>query len=1061
MEKIKSILKPGGSHHDEARYAKPESSSGAGTTGVGSSGIGSSGSGSSAAAQNPGHVNLPDQVRTDPGEEKKESGILRQILNPGGEKYDEQAYGTTAHAVDDPNAPKLGSGSALQTHPVHETDSKDVSRQILNPGGEKYDPVRYGSTAQADRPLGVPSATTVSPSSAPQIEPLPAAEDKQSILRQVLNPGGDKYDEQRYGVTGKTIPGTETSLRPGADQGVPLRTVSSETVASGMPGPYASNKADKMLPGTEPTSSTTGTSTLPERSRDVPAAAGLAGIGAAAAHPTSSTTSGEHGRSFPLSGGATSSSTRPTERHGIEETMRGQPGNTDQSHLGRDAGIVGAGALGAGALAHHETDRSTYGTSSVTDPTSRHGALETLSGNHGTSDQSHLGRDAGIVGAGALGAGALGHHEGDRLGHDDRSTAGGLSSAGPGTTSGLGSSTGAPLSSSRSADIAGDAFGYHQSDERPHEGYVHHTHGPHATDTANRLDPHVPGEFPDDSGLDRHSNVGRDAALGGVSTAPSGPVSTDINTVPHSTSGTQGGVLGSQRETEHHYGRDAALGAVAGTAGLAGYEALKDHDRPHQDRNAPVAGGVSGEPKLTAYEAQRAQAPTASSQSQPHHLGRDAGIAAGTGAAGVAGYEALKDHNRQGDRVQEQHTGLPMDMSKGTGEGGTDANPAIHGPGGLSSSSQPIADMTRPGASHPIRDAAVGGGAGAAGLGGASAFHNREHESAPLGQTSGLSSQQPHESHLGRDTALGAGAGAAGVGGYEALKHHDNQTGTGSQTVKHDEPHHTGRDAALAGGAGAAGVGAYEASHDSHHGKLEKTSHQVEKHEKDLEKAREKEAKHGGDHGSGEKKESFLHKLLHPGGSKSHEEPERGREHAPVAGTTAAGATAGAQSAWERQHGTGEHATGQGNVTHEKHTGLPMDLSKGTGEGGTDGASQIHGPGSTGSALGAGTGAGLASGTSAMGQHDTLGHSHGSNTTGTSQTVNEPHTGLPMDMSKGTGVGGTDGASQIHPHGHTAGTSASLEGGRGTTGTGVGVGDGSGVEPAHGGLTKHDWYGPK
>ena len=75
MEKIKSILKPGGSHHDETKYAHPEgSSSGTGATGVGSSGIGSS------SARNPGHVDLPGHVNTAPGEEKREGGVMRQIL---------------------------------------------------------------------------------------------------------------------------------------------------------------------------------------------------------------------------------------------------------------------------------------------------------------------------------------------------------------------------------------------------------------------------------------------------------------------------------------------------------------------------------------------------------------------------------------------------------------------------------------------------------------------------------------------------------------------------------------------------------------------------------------------------------------------------------------------------------------------------------------------------------------------------------------------------------------------------------------------------------------------
>lgn len=32
------------------------------------------------------------------------------------------------------------------------------------------------------------------------------------------------------------------------------------------------------------------------------------------------------------------------------------------------------------------------------------------------------------------------------------------------------------------SNVPGDSFGYHTHSEKPHEGYVHHTSGPHASD---------------------------------------------------------------------------------------------------------------------------------------------------------------------------------------------------------------------------------------------------------------------------------------------------------------------------------------------------------------------------------------------------------------------------------------------------------------------------------------------------------------------------------------------------------------------------------------------------
>jgi hypothetical protein len=212
-------------------------------------------------------------------------------------------------------------------------------------------------------------------------------------------------------------------------------------------------------------------------------------------------------RTFPLSGGTSRSAADPAQRLGTDEALRQDPSTASQSHLGRDATFAGAGAAGAGALAHEagkgddDVSQATY-----TDRSYRLGADEAARPDPTTASQSHLGRDAALAGAGAAEAGALAHEAGKnkddvsqatytdrsyRLGGDSASPVSQQPIAGtststrptePSTTAaaaaaGVGKSTGARSS----AEIPADSFGYHKPDEKPVEGYVHHTQGPHAT----------------------------------------------------------------------------------------------------------------------------------------------------------------------------------------------------------------------------------------------------------------------------------------------------------------------------------------------------------------------------------------------------------------------------------------------------------------------------------------------------------------------------------------------------------------------------------------------------
>ena len=382
------------------------------------------------------------------------------------------------------------------------------------------------------------------------------------------------------------------------------------------------------------------------------------------------------------------------------------------------------------------------------------------------------------------------------------------------------------------------------------------TRGPHAVDTANRLDPHIPGAFDDEESHEitggahptgNDSNYGRDAALAGGAAAvgagaygasrdPSDPstgpapntagphssdmlnkadprVDSDLSKTASSTAGTSGATPSTATTStaeptkEHHYGRDAGLATGAGAAGVGAYELEKDHGKrhpvgassstdytnPYSSKTVDPRVGGSARPTETATGSTPAE--PATKPTTDHHYGRDAGVAgAGAGAVGLAGYEYEK--NKQ-----------PSSTTAGPHSSDV-ANRA-----------DPRVDSDRDGSR------AVGAG------------------TTPTTTTTTTTTQPQTQHHYGRDAGLaGAGAGAAGVGAYEYEKNKRPDT-TAATTGPHDssfanradprvdsnldgsrtagtaptttttEPtkdHHYGRDAGLAAGTGVAGVGAYE-----------------------------------------------------------------------------------------------------------------------------------------------------------------------------------------------------------------------------------------------------------
>jgi hypothetical protein len=369
----------------------------------------------------------------------------------------------------------------------------------------------------------------------------------------------------------------------------------------------------------------------------------------------------------------------------------------------------------------------------------------------------------------------------------------------------------------------------------PAEKTLPHIPGPHATLAANMLDPHVPGEFPTEDGIDPHSHY---ATGFGQTAEPSEPSS------------------------EHHLGRDAALVGGAGAAGLGAHEALKSHSSPTQ-QSAPstsTGAGVGYPAPLGSHEALAdrtlpTQQPTysPSSQASPalgsghqtqtpqqvtgnpltgsrepekeHHYGRDAALLGGAGAAGYGADQYLKDRNTTtvpsstgaDGIVTEPTTGLPMNVGKyGAATGGTDANPEIashyNDPpvGSDSARTQQPLDQNKD--HHYGRDAALVGGAGAAGYGADQYLKDRNATGPSSTGADGIVTDPT----TGLPMNVGKyGTATGGTDANPAIASHYNDPPIGTQqSLDQNKEHHYGRDAALVGGAGAAGAAGYAALQD-------------------------------------------------------------------------------------------------------------------------------------------------------------------------------------------------------------------------------------------------------
>ncbi|KAK5110229.1 hypothetical protein LTR62_006225 [Meristemomyces frigidus] len=204
----------------------------------------------------------------------------------------------------------------------------------------------------------------------------------------------------------------------------------------------------------------------------------------------------------------------------------------------------------------------------------------------------------------------------------------------------------------------------------------------------------------------------------------------------------------SQRGTT---GMNTGMTSGSGLAGTSGPGLTGE--RGFEDRTlGSERSGLTGTGTTTGLGSQHSGLTGTGSQ---HNTGRDAALGTGAGVAGLGAYEERKHHH------QDNTTGgLGSERSGSTGTGtGARVNPN---------------ELT--GARADVLHHSHHGG---------DQLGSVKHEHGdPRAMDSRIGHETKHEHHTGRDAALGAGAGAAGVGAYEERKHHhDRDNTTGSSAI--------------------------------------------------------------------------------------------------------------------------------------------------------------------------------------------------------------------------------------------------------------------------------------
>jgi hypothetical protein len=224
----------------------------------------------------------------------------------------------------------------------------------------------------------------------------------------------------------------------------------------------------------------------------------------------------------------------------------------------------------------------------------------------------------------------------------------------------------------------------------------------------------------------------------------------DIKLHPHQQNTVAGDAVNApnpsaQEQHPHHYGRDAAVAAGLGTAGLAGYEHRKHHQNnavPAQPVDTAQAQQVQqpvGQPGAKPLH-QSNVAPTqyenhpTQTQQHHHHASRDVALGGGAGAAGLAAYEHHKYHENGTAPTQPTYP-IPSQH--------------IQHPAELYNHTQAPTQSVQPATANRVTGSAAHGQGGR---------------------------------HLGRDAALSAGA--VGLAEHEHRKHeHERDVAAGDATA--------------------------------------------------------------------------------------------------------------------------------------------------------------------------------------------------------------------------------------------------------------------------------------
>ncbi|KAI4176589.1 MAG: hypothetical protein LQ343_000880 [Gyalolechia ehrenbergii] len=940
-------------------------------------------------------------------------------------------------------------------------------RNLMNPGKSKDDEVMYGSGQSGD-PVHTGSASQATSS-----DPIASSTHPTSTsTREAVGQGGTGSIQQGSApFSSSRMPGMfddDVGSTSSIKSGLPGNSQeSNRTGISDTHDPLDTNKAlprepttggtgaysSSSVAGSGPHSSTLTSKTDPRVDSDLDRSSGLGSQGTtgnASALTGSSlpdrtvgdteNTSGA-GRSFPL--GGTSSGTATSGPHTSNLTKKADP-RADSDRDG-SRGLGGSSGLGSGtgatvSSAHQgELSRSNVGGTSApsTGQTLPRGyGEETWTHDHNKHGHDYIGdpceNEPPAPGAVHFTSGPHSLDTTNRL--DPRVSGGDLE----GTSSSITESSvphsrqhhgrDVPLSAGVGTTGAG---AYEASRDVPSSSTTQHgnsTAGPHKSDLLNKADPRV------DSDLSKQR---------GATTMPD-------TTGVGSTSSTEPSISG-----DHHYGGNAALaGAGAGAAGAAVHGGQKHHDS-HVPKGTSSSGysnpyspsstgtGLTSGPtsSTTGTTSSTRQIPTETTNttgpttkgtgvptgqspsgvtaangpattSKDHDVGRNAGLA-GVGAG--AAYEADKHlHGSHGDSTRTRDPGL-------------------------TSKQQPLSGKSAPeyGRETDLSDAGTTG------------IHDSRHQPS---STSGLADQpstayddrdRAGESHRGRDAALGAGAGAAAVAGGEELSRKylerqqkadykeemTEQEAAHKQELKEQKHHQHEQQKA-------------EKAHEKAIAKEEKHhQHEKEKAEKAHEKAMAKEEaqhKHKEEPQGGEKKHHGLLGLFHRDkADKELKEDEIARKEHLEAESQPGAATTGTTGLSEREKH--EHAKehdrnrlhkdpppgyGQTGYAEPPKEGYASQVTGGTG---TTALAQGN-PVSRGSHM---TGLGNKADPSVAGRGDTIDSDRTRDDQG---RVVEPHTGLPINTSKGDGAGGTDANPIPGYHPEQSGTHS-------TTGTASGASD--------------------